>query len=215
MAYVLSFKVLFLLTLFQCAKPQDCQSQQFGRTLEEGATGASVVEATISKITESGIFSNDFGFLRRMASFETDNGATATPGGGGIWRVSATVLNLINSFISVPLSPLPDIEDNIEKKFCFRWSNTVGNSLQRLDTPLYSALAVMMAVIIASDEKFPKYIPSQAQLWRGRFNPLGNIDDFISHANFLEIQGNKINFFMLIMMIIFFQLKTVKSEELI
>ena len=186
-----AFTVLLLLMLFQCGKPQDCsQSQQFDRTLEAGATGASVVEATISRITESRIFSDDFGFLRRMASFETDNGATATPGGGGIWKVSATVFDLINSFIRVPLSSLPQIEDRIEQYFCFRWSNTVGNSRRNLDVPLYSALAVMMAMNLIDDDRFPEDIPSQARLWRDRFNPLGNADEFISHANSLEMQGN-------------------------
>ena len=148
MEHGVALAVVFLMALSQCAKPQDCRRQlgQFDRTLEAGAKGTSVVEAVVNKIEESEIFSDDFGFLRRMASFESNNGATANSGEGGIWRVSMAVLQEIKSY-----PEFPELEAEIEEKFCLRWSETVG-SRHRLDVPLYSALAVMMVVRLRGHE---------------------------------------------------------------
>ena len=174
--------MLLLLALLQSAAPQNCETRRFDRTLEEGATGRSVVEATVNKIKGSGIFGDDHGFLRRMAPFETEDGAVMTPGTGGIWSVSADALRTIHAFTIRGHEPLPELENQIEQLFCFKWSETIGN-INDLDVPLYSALAVMLYLSTRGQSDIPEDLTAQAALWRDAFNPDGDIEAFKTHGN--------------------------------
>ena len=83
--YRVVLAALQLVALLHCAA-----SVRVDRTVEERAKGTPVVFATVNKIRESGIFTDDYQFLRRMAAVETNDGETFTPGTGGIWKVLMT-----------------------------------------------------------------------------------------------------------------------------
>ena len=178
--------ILLLLVLLHSAEPS-CERprfDRFGRTLEEGATGRSVVEATVHKIKGSGIFGDDHGFLRRMASFETEDGALMTPGTGGIWSVSADALRAINVFAVRGRAPLPELENQIEQLFCLKWSDSIFD-INDLDVPLYSALAVMLYLNMRGQGDIPEDVTAQATLWRDVFNRDGDTEAFGTHGTYL------------------------------
>ena len=165
------------------------------RTLEEGATGEDVVIATVNKITESEIFQNDFQFLRRMAFVETN---FTELGEGGIWAISADTLRVVSSYISYIHSG-QELGVKIEQAFGINWTeeividdfNLVYNH-QRMNVPLYSALAVMIRIRLSGDI-IQDDIVQQAQLWKSIFKPSGSETIFIEKAEMLEAQvrGNE------------------------
>ena len=164
------------------------------RTLEEGATGEDVVIA-VNKITESEIFQNDFQFLRRMAFVETN---FTELGEGGIWAISADTLRVVSSYISYIHSG-QELGVKIEQAFGINWTeeividdfNLVYNH-QRMNVPLYSALAVMIRIRLSGDI-IQDDIVQQAQLWKSIFKPSGSETIFIEKAEMLEAQvrGNE------------------------
>ena len=134
------------------------------KTLEEGAQGTDVIKATVNKITESGIFSDDFQFLRRMAAVETNDGETAIFGDGGIWSVKRDVFNIVNEYMSGDEGQ-STLGVDIASAFGFSWSETIGSDRRKLDIPLYSALAVMIHIEMSRSEivyEISQDIPSQA-----------------------------------------------------
>ena len=191
--YRVTFAALLLAALLFCAA-----SQRVDRTLEEGAKGEDVVIATVNKISDSGIFQDDFQFLRRMAYVETNFGETATPGSGGIWAVSQTVLRIVTrTIVFVDLFPKP-YGELFESSFGFKWNKTVVTddcanegvcNRQKLDVPLYSALSVMVYI-----ERFRRMIQDsivqQAILWKDRFHSSNTVtpDVFIDKSELLEAQ---------------------------
>ena len=193
--YRIAFAALQLAALLFCAA-----SQRVDRTLEEGATGDDVVIATVNKISESGIFQDDFQFLRRMAYVETNFGVTATPGSGGIWAVSETAFRVVTR--TIQLSHFRPYGRLFESSFGLKWTEAVviGNCLQmnvcnrqKLDVPLYSALSVMVYTELLShmSHMIPDNITQQAQLWKDLFHSSDTSDvdkAFIERAEMLESQ---------------------------
>ena len=163
-------------------------------TLEEGATGDHVVIATVNKISESGIFQDDFQFLRRMAYVETNFGETATPGSGGIWNVSENVFRIVTRIIV--LSQRKPYGELFESYFGFKWNETVviddclvDNicNRQKLDVPLYSALSVMVYIDVLG-HIIQDSIIQQAELWNRLFrsdSPDNEARVFIEKADIL------------------------------
>ena len=100
--YRVVFAALQLAAVLHCAA-----SVRVDRTTEERAKGTPVVFATVNKIRESGIFSDDYEFLRRMAAVETNDGETFTPGTGGIWKVSEDVFRDVHSYMLSAQASLP------------------------------------------------------------------------------------------------------------
>ena len=194
--YRVAFAALLHAALLFCADSQrDCRVDL---TLEEGATGEDVVTTTVNKISDSGIFQDDYQFLRRMAYVETNFGETATSGSGGIWAVSEDVFRPVTQYIA----KYPEL---IESSFGFKWNETVviDNCLvdnicnrQKLDVPLYSALTVMVYIEYIYRDTIQDNIAQQAVLWKSRFHgsDASDIDEvFIKRAAMLESQtaGNE------------------------
>ena len=68
-------------------------SSSTDQTLDEGAVGSSVVEASIAKIRATCIFGDDKLFLRRLAYLMTRDGYDFNAARlGGIWRVSVVYI---------------------------------------------------------------------------------------------------------------------------
>ena len=185
--HVTALLALFLMLLHHAASSSHCDSPAVEKSLDKEARGANVVMATITKIRVSNVFedANDLEFLRRVAAVETNDGETAVPGEGGIWGVSMEVLESVDSFITKSGKPGMKIAETIENSFCIDWTR-VGTNRNRLDFPLYSALAVMLR--LASLET-PEDILSQAELWIDFFNPSGDLQLFIDTSLSLMQDG--------------------------
>ena len=161
-----------------------CPAQANDKTLEEGAVGSDVVLATIQKVFAPELFPDDFEFLRRMAAVETADGDTAEPGGGGIWGISQDVFDTVTELMKIS-----NLKNDIMEHFCFDWTVTVNTTRVALDTPLYSALSVMVIVYSLKKETVPKSIEEQADFWVAQFNKNRNTSVFISTAESLLQTG--------------------------
>ena len=175
---------LLLAAVFPFATPSShCEFPAVDRTLEPEAKGEDVVLATVDKIIASGVFSDDFGFLRRMAAVETSDGEDLIAGSGGIWGISPIEFLLVDNFMeNDPRGK--NLEDTFKNGLCFIWSTTV-TGLSAMDVPLYSALAVMIRLVSLGRTITDDDIEAQAILWRDSFTAGGNEQDFIDAAEAL------------------------------
>ena len=181
----IAFSAIVLAALLRNVAPSSqCEESANDLTLQEGATGKAVVEATIRKISSSALnFREDYGFLRNMAAAETNDGATAGTGNGGIWGISQDTFDDVSEIMKN--SPL---KKNFSDAFCFDWTTNVSNRAS-LDIPLYSALSVL----IIMEEKKPDLsdsLQTQADAWIDIFNSGGDKNTFISAAESLLQTGN-------------------------
>jgi len=131
------------------------------KTLERGAVGSAVVEATIDKIRAACIFGDDKLFLRRLAYLTTKDGHEKTIAqNGGIWAVTDS------QYRSTQRS---QYKRKIKDAFQIHWDSITYSDLQK---PLHSALAAMM-VIFSSISTVPREIEGQANLWQRYFDHRG------------------------------------------
>lgn len=180
--YLASLAVLQLAALLCCAL-----FQRVDRTLEEGETGEGVVTATVNKIAQSGIFQNDFQFLRRMAYVETN---FTELGEGGIWGINEETLRKVSRYILYAKSGKV-LGMEIEQAFAINWTEEIViNDMmakynhQKMNVPLYSALAVMIRINISDTIENDE--TEQAILWKKLFKPQGDTNYFIKRVNILE-----------------------------
>ena len=187
--YLVSFAVLQLAALLCCAL-----FQRVDRTLEEGATGEDVVTATVNKIAQSGIFKNDFQFLKRMAYVETN---FTELGEGGIWGINEDTIRAVSGYI-LYIQSGKDLGMEIKDAFDFNWTEEIViddiNRLynhQKMNVPLYSALAVMIHISIGDTIQNDE-TQLQAMLWKKLFKQQEDTgpDYFIQKVNILEA-GNE------------------------
>ena len=184
--YRVVLAALQLAALLHCAT-----SVRVDKTLEERAKGTPVVFATVNKIKESGIFSDDYQFLRRMAAVATNDGETFTPATGGIWKVSEEVFNDVDSYM-LSAQGQSSLAMTIETTFSLNWVETITKR-EILDIPFYSALTVMIHIEMSRAEmtyEIPHDIEPQAMIWSDIFNKSGDPEDFISIAGQLGMEGN-------------------------
>ena len=139
-----------------------------------GASGSAVVEAVISKISSSGIFPPDKGFLRRVAYVESKDGthsATYRSGyHGGIWQVDKIGFEDTKNTASHP--KLQTKFDAIKKSFTgadgnpLDWRSVEWSDLRK---PLYSGLAARL-LLTNIPAAIPSDIPGQADYWKKHYN---------------------------------------------
>ena len=152
---------------------------------------ADVVIATVIAITDSQMFPDDYKFLRRMARTESNDGEEATT--GGIWRVTRSrVWIKLQRFFQLH-ERARHLQMQIQTAFNITWNSTYP-TVQDLNKPLYSALAVMLYIRVQR-RTIPEDISGQADLWQALFNA-GTTTltryDFIRAATSLEKEGNNI-----------------------
>jgi hypothetical protein len=130
-----------------------CTALSVDRTVEQGASGADVVLATIES---SGVFNSDKRILRRIAYVETRDGA-ASPPNGGIWNASQEAFEETqqNSLLS-------QLKLQINVAFSTELTQSNVNSYESLQwedlrQPLWSALAARLTlfVIESTRERLP------------------------------------------------------------
>lgn len=163
LGHLITFVVLFtfLKTVY---------SGQIDDTMADYAMGHEVTDAVIRKILRSNIFSEDYGFLFRMAYVESKFGThsqTFKEGYfGGIWQVDQWKLkktqNLGNETLFSIILP---IHEKIKNYFDIDWISVQWEDLLK---PLYSGLAARFFIEINSTlhgMKIPDNINRQANFW--------------------------------------------------
>ena len=175
------------LTALQLAVLLCCTVAQVDKSEEHGAIGTDVVIATVNRIRISGIFPDDFQFLRRMAYVETRDGETAMAGNGGIWNVNSGVFRRVKSFLNTPRGF--DFTQSIRGAFKLEWFEKV-KTRQDLDVPLYSALTVMLRIHITEGTEIPSELSEQAEFWNVLFNRSPGAEfNFTRDVGALEREG--------------------------
>jgi len=158
------------------------------QTLQPEASGAGVVEATVSKIEASCIFPDDKLFLRRLAYVESGDGQHPDTFRkdyfGGIWQVEKEMFNVTksSSFNNFMRQYVTDIQSS----FNIDWPSTAWSDLTK---PLYSALGAYLYIVYSSrysSTGIPRDITLQASFWRMYYRPSGDTNDFVDGANHLE-----------------------------
>ena len=163
-------------------------------TLQEGASGAAVVQAVIAKLDSSEIFPSDHRLLRRIAYVENHDGTgratQSLSSRGGIWAVEEAGFQELA--LAVELST---IRDGIRRVFLIDWALVTWNDLPK---PFYSGLAARLflsylelsgtaGIPLAGD------IQSQAQFWFREYHSGGGnltIEQFVVEVNILDkIEG--------------------------
>ena len=144
------------------------------RILTPEESGSAVVKAVVSKISSSGIFPPDKGFLRRVAYVESKDGmdsATYRNGyHGGIWQVDKIGFEDTKNTASHP--NLQKKFDAIKKSFMgadgnpLNWRSVEWSDLRK---PLYSGLAARL-FLCNVPEPIPCTVCGQAKYWKKHYN---------------------------------------------
>lgn len=167
--------LLFSSLLLAVTAENSCSSC-FDYTRTPETNGSTVVETVIRLIQHSGIFTDDYGALQRIAWLETQYGQnqlTYRPWhDGGIWNINQTgfsTLNVSSQHVAM-----------IQNEFCFNWNEVVWTDLRK---PLYSALAARLLIHqLSSGGVVSQDTSTQAQMW---LNMYTNMDR--TQSNYVDI----------------------------
>ena len=162
-------------------------SQSVDLTLVPEANGTAVVQACISKLTTSNIFSNDNQMLRRIAFVETRDGNNANTYRdnyhGGIWQLSESKFQQTKSSDSQLLT-------SITNTFDISWSTVQWMDLRR---PLYSAIAARLYFqLISVSIPLAVDLSGQASYWVDQYTSNnGSTTNFTTGVNeLLALEGD-------------------------
>ena len=137
-------------------------------TLTPRASGSTVVNMVIEMISNSNIFSDDHGYLKRIAYAESRDGThpnTYREGYyGGIWQVDKIAFEDTQDVTSHP--GLVSKHDKIRDSFGIDWPSVQREDLEK---PLYSGLASRL-YISNSHTPIPETRNEQAELWKKEYN---------------------------------------------
>ena len=155
------------------------------RILQYGSTGTTAVLLSVAHLGQSAVFSNDNGFLRRIAYAETRDGTSSSVEFHNIWAVSQEGLEQTQ----ILNHPTLNVKRNlIALEFDIDWLMVDWDDLKR---PFYSALAARLLLFLAP-ELIPDFsdIPDQARFWKQYYNVDGSLSEFIGAANKVEGEDN-------------------------
>ena len=131
------------------------------QTLDEKGNGYDVVEMVIGKISK--IFDTDHRLLRRIAYVETGDGTSGIPpGGGGIWAVDGSKLDIV-----LRAAELVELRKRIDQHLQIEFNKT---DVSFLSKPLVSGLVARLYLHyleIVKNATIPlaAAIEQQAQYW--------------------------------------------------
>ncbi|XP_072041413.1 uncharacterized protein [Amphiura filiformis] len=155
-------------------------------------SGSDVTQAAVDLVVQSGIFTADNNFLRRIACVESRDGTdpnTYRAGyDGGIWQVDR------DAFESTQTQSLSQIFPQIQQVFGITWQTVQWSDLRK---PLYSAIAARM-FFLYNQFIFQQPIPNsaadiagQAAYWTRYYDTgqgTGTVFDFIESVQACEDQ---------------------------
>lgn len=154
------------------------------KTIENEASGSTVVEAVVNLLRARCTVSDDNFFLRRMAyaaSRDGEKSDTFRKGfDGGIWQIDKQKFTITQTS-----KVLGNQRRGIQGNFSIDWSSVTWSDLRK---PLYSGIAA--ALYLQYIERMhattiPTSINAQAKFWVDRFN--GQLNDFLAVQNLQEV----------------------------
>ena len=151
------------------------------RILQYGSNGTTVVLLSVAYLERSAVFSDDNGFLRRIAYAETRDGTSSSAEFHNIWAVGQEGLERTK----ISNHPTVNIKRNlIALELDIDWLMVDWDDLKR---PFYSAVAARLLLFLAP-ELIPDFsdIPEQARFWKQYYNVDGSLSEFIGAVNELE-----------------------------
>ena len=154
------------------------------RILQHGSNGTTAVLLSVAYLEHSMVFSDDNGFLRRIAYAETRDGTSSSVEFHNIWAVSQEGLERTK----ISNHPTLNVKRNlIALELDIDWLMVDWDDLKR---PFYSALAARLLLFLAP-ELIPNFsdIPGQAQFWKQYYNVNGSLSEFTGAVN--ELEGEK------------------------
>lgn len=166
-------------------------SQSVDLTVAPESSGSAVVTACVSLITQSQIFPNDNGILRRIAYVETDDGndVDTYPSNyhGGIWSLDEA--KFVQTQDVAAFSDLQSYVQAISTELGIDWTSAQWVDLRK---PLYSAIgARLYLTLIPATIPLVTDISGQASYWVDYYtSSQGTSQDFISDVTALNsIEG--------------------------
>lgn len=146
--------------------------------LDPGAFGKGVVDEVLRRISETGIFPDDHGMLRKIAWVETGFGKRMNEGGSrrGIWPIDEKQMTRTQTAAVFKMK-----RDAIQREFLIDWQSM---SLDDLMKPLVSGLAARLT-LSGLKKEIPRKVKDQAVFWQRHFNPEGNTAQFIANQRHL------------------------------
>ena len=160
MAIVKSYWLFIFSLIFSSCLSDD-------KTLKNNANGHDVVCAVIKKISDSGVFPDDKGILRRIAwvesKFGNDPVTYRDDSHGGIWKINEATFKMITK-----TNKLANLNAIIFEEMGI---NMMQVNFQDLIKPLYSGLFARMSLYIVNEVIPENYdLDGQAQFWKIHYN---------------------------------------------
>ena len=169
------------------------QGQGQDLTSQPGTAGTAVVQATVARIQEAGIFPSDNRFLRRIAYVETRDGVdilTYRDGYfGGIWQVDEDIFKKTQDVATYP--ELLKTYQQVVNAFGVDWPTSTWADLWK---PFFSALGVRIYFTLISDPiPVPGDLQGQGEYWKSHYNRDEDetVQDFVDAVNEFELEGMK------------------------
>lgn len=129
----------------------------YDATRTKGANGQDVVDASVTEVQDTCIFSNDRQFMRRLAYVETKFGTIPYAKSDGIWQLNQSYFNV--TLQSKYQSTWQKINNQLNVNYTsFNYAN--GD----MSVPLYNAIATRFYFSITSDP-VPWTIADQANYY--------------------------------------------------
>ena len=150
-------------------------------TLVPGSSGCKVIDSVLTKITTSNVFSDDNGFLRRIAYAETLAGQQPTATRNGAWAVSTSMLKATQVNMegnAAHYGYLQPLRDAIANSTSLRLANGVAIqwrdvTFEQVRIPLVSALAsrlyLHLLVSQLANKNIELRLDKQAEFWSKNF----------------------------------------------
>ena len=169
--------------------------QELGQDLtsQPGTAGTAVVQATVARIQEAGIFPSDNRLLRRIAYVETRDGVnilTYRDGYfGGIWQVDEDIFHKTQDVATYP--ELLETYQQVVNAFGVDWPTSTWADLRK---PFFSALGVRIYFILISDPiPVAGDLQGQGEYWKSHYNRDEDetVQDFVDAVNEFELEGMK------------------------
>ena len=164
---------------------------QLDLTLQPEEAGTSVVLASIGRIQQSGIFTDDNRLLRRIAYAETRDGVdvnTYRAGyNGGIWQVDEAIFDMTQDTTNHP--ELVQTYQQLLAMLGVDWPTATWADLRR---PFFSALAARLYFTLVTEQiPLAASLREQGEYWKGQYNSdrEDTVQDFIDSVSELEVEG--------------------------
>ena len=160
-------------------------------TLQAETGGSAIVDACISKISTSGVFTtNDQQMLRHIAYVETHYGTdnhtySNASNDGGIWQLSSAKYNATKDSSNLTINSLIQ---KISAEFEITWTSTEWSDLRK---PFYSAIAARLYLeVITASIPLASNSASQGTYWATYYTTSGGTQsDYVTAVNDLDGQG--------------------------